>query len=261
MTFFNSDMPILFPDVTYSFYDVWAELHKIPYKTCALDENWHIRPEDYKQENGGIIFPNPNAPTGLMEDLSVIEEILEANRDVVVMVDEAYVDFGGVSALPLIEKYDNLLVVQTFSKSRAMAGLRIGFCIGNEKLIQYLNDVKFSFNSYTMNYPSQVMGAEAVRDDAYFKKVTGKIVNTRERVKDELKKLGFSFPDSKTNFIFATHESVPAEDIFKALREQDIYVRHWNKPRISNYLRITVGTDAQMDSLLAFLKQYLAERV
>lgn len=261
MTFFNSDKPILFPDVTYSFYDVWAELHKIPYKTCALDENWHIRPEDYKQENGGIIFPNPNAPTGLMEDLSVIEEILEANRDVVVMVDEAYVDFGGVSALPLIEKYDNLLVVQTFSKSRAMAGLRIGFCIGNEKLIQYLNDVKFSFNSYTMNYPSQVMGAEAVRDDAYFKEVTGKIVNTRERVKDELRKLGFSFPDSKTNFIFATHESVPAEDIFKALREQDIYVRHWNKPRISNYLRITVGTDAQMDSLLAFLKQYLAERV
>lgn len=261
MTFFNSDKPILFPDVTYSFYDVWAELHKIPYKTCALDEDWHICPEDYKQENGGIIFPNPNAPTGLMEDLSVVEEILEANRDVVVMVDEAYVDFGGVSALSLLEKYDNLLVVQTFSKSRAMAGLRIGFCIGSEKLIQYLNDVKFSFNSYTMNFPSQVMGAEAVRDDAYFKEVTGKIVNTRERVKDELRKLGFSFPDSRTNFIFATHESVPAEEIFKALREKDIYVRHWNKPRISNYLRITVGTDAEMDSLLAFLKQYLAERV
>ncbi len=260
MTFFNSDKPILFPDVTYSFYDVWAELHKIPYKTCALDENWHICPEDYKQPNGGIIFPNPNAPTGLMEDLSVVEEILEANRDVVVMVDEAYVDFGGVSALPLLEKYDNLLVVQTFSKSRAMAGLRIGFCIGSEKLIQYLNDVKFSFNSYTMNYPSQVMGAEAVRDDVYFKEVTGKIVATRERVKEELRKLGFSFPDSKTNFIFATHESVPAQEIFQALREQEIYVRHWNKPRISNYLRITIGTDAEMDSLISFLKQYLAQR-
>lgn len=260
MTFFNSDKPILFPDVTYSFYDVWADLHKIPYKTCALDENWHICPEDYKQSNGGIIFPNPNAPTGLMEDLSVVEEILEANRDVVVMVDEAYVDFGGVSALPLLEKYDNLLVVQTFSKSRAMAGLRIGFCIGSEKLIQYLNDVKFSFNSYTMNYPSQVMGAEAVRDDVYFKEVTGKIVATRERVKEELRKLGFSFPDSKTNFIFATHESVPAQEIFQALREQDIYVRHWNKPRISNYLRITIGTDAEMDSLISFLKQYLAQR-
>ena len=260
MTFFDSGRPILFPDVTYSFYDVWADLHKIPYKTCALDENWHIRPEDYKQPNGGIIFPNPNAPTGLMEDLSVVEEILEANRDVVVMVDEAYVDFGGVSALPLLEKYDNLLVVQTFSKSRAMAGLRIGFCIGSEKMIQYLNDVKFSFNSYTMNYPSQIMGAEAVRDDAYFKEITGKIVNTRERVKEELRQLGFDFPDSRTNFIFATHKSVPAQDIYLALREQDIFVRHWNKPRISNYLRITVGTDAQMDSLLAFLKQYLAER-
>ncbi len=257
MTFFDGDKPILFPDVTYSFYDVWAELHKIPYKTCALDENWHICAEDYKQPNGGIIIANPNAPTGLMEDLSVIEEILEANRDVVVMVDEAYVDFGGVSAIPLLEKYDNLLVVQTFSKSRAMAGLRIGFCIGSEKMIQYLNDVKFSFNSYTMNYPSQVMGAEAVRDDAYFKEITGKIVATRERTKEELRKLGFSFPDSKTNFIFATHESVPAEEIFLALRAKDIYVRHWNKPRISNYLRITVGTDEEMDSLLAFLKEYL----
>lgn len=257
MTFFNGDKPILFPDVTYSFYDVWADLHKIPYKTCALDENWHICPEDYKQPNGGIIIANPNAPTGMMEELSVVEEILEANRDVIVIVDEAYVDFGGVSALPLLEKYDNLLVVQTFSKSRAMAGLRIGFCIGNEKLIKYLNDVKFSFNSYTMNYPSQVMGAEAVRDDAYFKETTGKIVRTRERVKEELRKLGFSFPDSKTNFIFASHESVPAQELFLALREKDIYVRHWNKPRISNYLRITVGTDAQMDCLLAFLKEYL----
>ncbi len=259
MTFFNSDKPILFPDITYSFYDVWADLHKVPYKTCALDENWHICPEDYKQPNGGIIFPNPNAPTGLLEDLSLVEEILQANRDVVVIVDEAYVDFGGVSALPLLEKYDNLLVVQTFSKSRAMAGLRIGFCIGSEKMIQYLNDVKFSFNSYTMNYPSQVIGAEAVRDDAYFKEITGKIVATRERTKDELRKLGFSFPDSKTNFIFATHESVPAEEIFKALREKEIYVRHWNKPRISNYLRITVGTDEEMDSLIAFLKEYLGK--
>ena len=159
MTFFNSGRPILFPDVTYSFYDVWAELYRIPYKTCALDENWHICPEDYRQPNGGIIFPNPNAPTGVFESLEVVEEIVAANRDVVVIVDEAYVDFGGQSALPLLEKYDNLLVVQTFSKSRAMAGLRIGFCIGNEKLISYLNDVKFSFNSYTMNGGGVISGA------------------------------------------------------------------------------------------------------
>ncbi len=257
MTFFNSDKPILFPDVTYSFYDVWADLYRIPYQTCALDDNWHICPEDYKQPNGGIIFPNPNAPTGLMEDLSVVEEIIAANQDVIVMVDEAYVDFGGTSALSLVDKYDNLLVVQTFSKSRAMAGMRIGFCIGNEKLIRYLNDVKFSFNSYTMNYPSQVLGVEAVRDDAYFKETTGKIVATRERVKKELKALGFDFPDSKANFVFATHESIPAQEIFQALREADIYVRYWNKPRINNYLRITIGTDEEMDRLLAFLKDYL----
>ena len=257
MTFFNSDLPILFPDVTYSFYDVWAELHRIPYRTCALDENWHIRPEDYKQPNGGVIFPNPNAPTGLMENPDTVEEIIRSNPDVIVIVDEAYVDFGGVSALPLLEKYENLLVVQTFSKSRSMAGLRIGFCIGNEKLIRYLNDVKFSFNSYTMNYPSQMLGVEAVRDDAYFKSVTGKIVDTRERVKRELAELGFTFPDSRANFIFASHKTVPAEKIFQALREADIYVRYWNRPRISNSLRITIGTDEQMDRLILFLKDFL----
>ena len=259
MTFFNSDKPILFPDVTYSFYDVWADLYRIPYQTCALDENWKLRPEDYEQPNGGIIFPNPNAPTGVLESIGTVERIIAANRDVVVIVDEAYIDFGGVSALPLIEKYDNLLVVQTFSKSRAMAGMRIGYCIGNEKLIAYLNDVKFSFNSYTMNRPSQLLGVEAVRDDAYFKEITSKIVATRERVKKELKELGFSFTDSKANFLFATHERIPAQEIFQALRAAGIYVRYWNKPRISNHLRITIGTEEQMDSMLAFLKQYIAE--
>ena len=173
------------------------------------------------------------------------------------IVDEAYVDFGGESALPLLKKYDNLLVVQTFSKSRAMAGLRIGFCIGSKKLIGYLNDVKFSFNSYTMNLPAQLLGVEAVRDDGYFKETTGKIITTRERAKAELRKLGFTFPDSRANFIFASHEKVPAEQIFAALREADIYVRYWNKPRISNYLRITVGTEEQMDRLIGFLKEYL----
>lgn len=257
LSFFNSDKPILFPDVTYSFYDVWADLYRIPYKTCALNDDWTINPEDYKQPNGGVIFPNPNAPTGILEPLEKVEEIIKANQDVVVIVDEAYVDFGGQSALPLIEKYDNLLVVQTFSKSRSMAGLRIGFCIGNEKLIHYLNDVKFSFNSYTMNMPSQILGVEAVKDDKYFKETTAKIVNTRERVKGQLKSLGFSFPDSKTNFIFASHERVPASEIFVKLREKDIYVRHWNKDRISNFLRITIGTDEQMDMLIRTLKEIL----
>ncbi len=257
LTFFNADKPILFPDITYSFYDVWAELYRIPYKTCALDENWHICPADYMQPNGGIILPNPNAPTGVMEPMEAIEQILEANRDVVVIIDEAYVDFGGVSVLPLVEKYDNLLVVQTFSKSRAMAGMRIGFAIGSKKLIKYLNDAKFSFNSYTMNYPSQKVGVEAVKDDAYFRATVQKIMDTRERVKKELAELGFTFPDSMTNFIFASHKTVAAEDIFKALREKDIYVRYWNKPRINNCLRITIGTDEEMDSLLSFLKEFL----
>ena len=260
LTFFNSDKPVLFPDVTYSFYDVWANLYRIPYRTCALDDDFRLQAEDYKQSNGGIIFPNPNAPTGVMEPLSVIEEILEANREVPVIVDEAYIDFGGVSCLPLLEKYDNLLVVQTFSKSRAMAGCRIGFAIGSPEMIGYLNDVKFSFNSYTMSRMALVLGAEAVRDKAYFESITAKIVATRERTKEELRKLGFRFPDSMTNFIFATHERVSAREIFEALKEQDIYVRYWNKPRIHNYLRITIGTDEEMDQLLTFLRAYLQER-
>lgn len=257
LTFFNAGKPVLFPDVTYSFYDVWADLYRIPYETCALDDDFRIRPQDYKRLNGGVIFPNPNAPTGVYEPLDLVEEIVRANRDVVVIVDEAYIDFGGESALPLIRKYDNLLVVQTFSKSRSMAGMRIGFAMGDEKLIKYLSDAKFSFNSYTLNRPALTLGAEALKDRAYFEEITGRIVATRERVKGELNKLGFTFPDSLTNFIFATHERIPAAQIFQALRERNIYVRHWDKPRISDYLRITVGTDEEMDTLLAFLREYI----
>ena len=259
-TFFNSDRPILFPDITYSFYDVWADLYKIPYRTCALDENWHICPEDYKQENGGVIFPNPNAPTGLLESLDTVEEIVSANRDVVVIVDEAYVDFGGISALPLLEKYENLLIVQTFSKSRAMAGMRIGYAIGSGKLIGYMNDVKFSVNSYTMNRPAQQLGLESLRDRKYFRDTVDRIIRTRERVKEELSALGFTFPDSRANFIFAAHERIPAQELFEMLKEQDIYVRHWNKPRIDNCLRITVGTDEEMQVLLSALKNILQKK-
>lgn len=260
LTFFNSQKPILFPDVTYSFYDVWADLYKIPYKTCALDENWHMKPEDFRQENGGVIFPNPNAPTGLMEDMETVEEIIKANPDVVVIVDEAYVDFGGVSALPLIEKYENLLVVRTFSKSRAMAGMRIGYAFGSKKLIKYLNDAKFSFNSYTMNRPSLILGVEALKDKEYFEAIVQKIIATRERVKVQLAELGFTFPDSKANFVFASHKTIPAKEIFEALKKQDIYVRYWNKERINNSLRISIGTDEEMDKLIAFLSKYIEER-
>lgn len=259
LTFFNSKDPILFPDITYSFYDVWADLYRIPYKQMLLDEEFNIRKEDYigGEPKGGIIFPNPNAPTGVLMPLSEIEEIVAANPDVIVVVDEAYIDFGGESALPLIRKYDNLLVVQTFSKSRAMAGMRIGYAFGCEKLIKYLNDVKFSFNSYTMDQTTLALGVEAIEDDAYFKDIVGKIVNTRERVKKELKELGFCFRDSSSNFIFATHPDYDAVELFEALRQKDIYVRHFGSERIKNYLRITIGTDEEMDTLLAFLKEYM----
>ena len=257
MTFFNSAKPILFPDISYSFYSVWAEEFRIPYIRPALDDNFKLVKEDYFVENGGIIFPNPNAPTAIYEPLKTIEEILEHNKDVVVIVDEAYIDFGGESALSLIDQYDNLLVVQTFSKSRSMAGMRIGFAMGNPELIRYLNDVKYSFNSYTMNRTAICCGVEAVKDDVYFKKTTQKIIVTREWAKEELAKLGFSFTDSMANFIFATHEKVPAKEIFEALREADIYVRYFNSPRIDNYLRITIGTEEEMEKLFGFLRKYL----
>ncbi len=259
LTFFNSGKPILFPDITYSFYDVWANLYRIPYERQALDDNFYIKKEDYTKKNGGIVLANPNAPTGIMTELSVLEEIIAANQDVVVIVDEAYVDFDGKSCVPFIEKYDNLLVVQTFSKSRALAGMRIGYAMGNPKLIQYLNDVKFSFNSYTMNALTIAVGVASVVDEVYFRQNIAKVVATRERTKIELAKLDFTFGDSKTNFIFATHKIVPAQEIFEALRANQIYVRHWNKPRIANYLRISIGTDEEMDKLITFLEQFLSK--
>lgn len=259
MTFFNSKKPLLFPDITYSFYDVWADLFRIPYRQIPLNDEFEINKEDYiGKECGGIIFPNPNAPTGVLVDLAFIEDIVKANPDVIVVVDEAYIDFGGVSALPLIQKYDNLLVVQTFSKSRAMAGIRIGYAFGCEKLIKYLSDVKFSFNSYTMNRPALALGIEAVRDDAYFKEIVGKIVNTREWVKKELKELGFVFKDSMSNFIFATHPDYDIVNIFEELRKRDIYVRHFNGERIRDYLRISIGTDEEMKILINTIKEIAA---
>ncbi len=257
LTFFNSDRPILFPDISYSFYRVWADLFRVPYETPALDEAFRIRTEDYERPNGGIIFPNPNAPTGLLLPLEDVEEIIRRNPDVVVIVDEAYIDFaGGMSALELTRKYDNLLVVQTFSKSRSMAGIRIGYAIGNASLIRALNDVKYSFNSYTMNMPSLILGVEAVKDEAYFRETVARIVETREWAKGELRKLGFSFPDSSSNFIFASHEQFPAEKLFEDLRKEQIYVRYFKQPRLDHYLRITIGTREEMETLFAFLKVY-----
>lgn len=258
MTFFNSDKPILFPDITYSFYDVWAEIYRIPYKRIAVSDDFRIDPADYRIENGGIIFPNPNAPTGVLESVETVEEIVKANPDSVVIVDEAYIDFGGESCLPLIKKYENLLVVQTFSKSRSMAGMRIGYAMGNEKLIKFMNDVKFSVNSYTMNPITQLCGAAAVKDEEYFKSTVDKIIEIREKTKSSLSELGFTFPASMSNFIFAAHKSRSAGEIFEELKKRKIYVRYWNKPRIENYLRITIGTPEEMDILVNALKEILS---
>lgn len=259
LTFFNSEKPVLFPDITYSFYKVWADLYRIPYETPPLDQDYRILAEDYKKAGGGIIFPNPNAPTGIYMPLDQVEEIVRANPDVVVIVDEAYVDFGGPSARELLPRYDNLLVVQTFSKSRSMAGARIGFALGSRELIKALNDVKYSYNSYTMNLPSQIAGVEAVKDRTYFEETTKKIVATRERAKERFAGLGFTFPDSRTNFILVTHERVPARDIFGALKKAQIYVRYFDAPRLDNSLRVSIGTDEEMEALFGFLEQYLMD--
>ncbi len=258
LTFFNGKKPVLFPDISYSFYKVWADVYRIPYETVALREDFTIDPADYDRECGGIIFPNPNAPTGALLPLAAIEQIVSAHPGEIVIVDEAYIDFGGESALPLIDKYDNVLVVQTFSKSRSMAGMRIGCAFGSPALIQYLNDVKYSVNSYTMNLPSLVAGEAAVRDEAYFAETTQKIIATRERFKVEMRRLGFTFPDSKANFLFVRHEKIAARELFAELKEAKIFVRYFDQPRIDNYLRITIGTDEEMDKLLAFLERRIA---
>lgn len=257
LAFFHSDKPVLFPDITYSFYDVWAEVYAIPYETIPLDENFNIVAEDYNRENGGIVIANPNAPTGIAKDLNWIENFVKNHQESVVIVDEAYVDFGGESAVSLTDRYENLLVVQTFSKSRSLAGLRIGMAFGSEKLIGYLKDVKFSVNSYTMNTPSLILGAESLKDDAYFKEKTDAVIQTREWSKKRLKELGFGMTESKTNFLFVTHPKKNAAQIMAELRKEGIIVRHFNKPRIDNYLRISVGTDEEMKILTETLARIL----
>lgn len=257
MTFFGSDKPILFPDITYSFYDVWADVYRIPYEVKPLRSDFTINPEDYKCPNGGIVIANPNAPTGVLAGVDMLEDIIRANPDSVVIIDEAYIDFGGESCLSLIDKYKNLLVVQTFSKSRSMAGMRIGFAMGSEKLIGYMNDVKFSINSYTMNTVTQLCGAEAVRDKKYFIETVNKIIKTRESSKKRLSELGFTFTDSMSNFIFASPKKKPAQYVFEELKKRHIYVRYWNKPIIRDYLRITVGTPEEMEKLFAALEEII----
>lgn len=255
--FFNSDKPIAYPDITYSFYPVWCRLFNIPYKNYPLDDNFRINPEDYKEQNGGVVIPNPNAPTSLGEGREFIERIMEYNKDSVVIIDEAYVDFGGYSSVELTKKYENLLITGTFSKSRSLAGMRIGYAIGSKTLISVLEAVKNSYNSYTLNSVSMAAGTAAIKDRAYFESTVSKVIATRQRVAEELRALGFTVLNSQTNFLFATHNAISIKDYFEWLKAQKVFIRYFNLPRINNYVRITIGTDDEMNEFLNKTKEYL----
>lgn len=257
--FFNGEKPIAYPDITYSFYPVWCRLFNIDYKTHPLAEDFRINAEDYKEPNGGVVIPNPNAPTSLGEGEGFIRKIMDYNQDSIVIIDEAYVDFGGYSSVSLTKEYENLLVCGTFSKSRSLAGMRIGFAIGSKALISVLEAVKNSYNSYTVNSISMAAGTAAIKDTDYFKATVSKVIATRQRVTNELRKLGFTVFDSQTNFIFATHGNKSMKEYFEYLKKHNVFIRYFNLPRIDNYVRITIGTDDEMDIFLAETRKYLAK--
>ena len=247
---FQHDAPLLFPDISYSFYPVYCGLYGIQSAPVALDEQFQIRVEDYQQPNAGIIFPNPNAPTGCLLALEAIEQLLKANTESVVVVDEAYIDFGGETAISLVARYPNLLVTQTLSKSRSLAGLRVGLAVGHPDLIEALERIKNSFNSYPLDRVAIVGAAAAFEDKAYFEETCNKVIASREKLVAELTGRGFEVLPSAANFIFARHPQKDAAGIAAALREQGVIVRHFKLPRIDQFLRISIGTEEQNQALL-----------
>ena len=251
--FFVQELPVLYPDITYSFYPVYSQFFGVKTKVLPLNDDFEIVVDDYKQANGGIIITNPNAPTSIALGLSAIEDVLQANPDSVVVIDEAYVDFGAQTAIPLIHDYPNVLVVQTFSKSRSLAGLRVGFAVGHPQLIQALERVKNSFNSYPLGRMAIAGAAAAMRDQAYFETTRQQIITTRDYTVLQLKALGFTVLPSAANFVFARPPQGNAEPIYLALKQKGVLVRYFNKPRIQEYLRITIGTDEEMQTFLAIL--------
>ena len=257
MTFFSSEKKVLFPDITYSFYKVYAKLLNLQTEIIPLDEEFNIPIEKLCRNIGGVVLANPNAPTSKAISVDDIKKILDFNKDNVVIVDEAYIDFGGTSVVSLIKDYDNLLVVQTLSKSRALAGLRVGFAFGSKELIEGLNRLKNSINSYTIDRIAIEGAIAAFEDETYFKELTSKIIKTREETIEKLRNIGFKVMDSKSNFVFVSHEKVNAEELFKSLRKNGILVRYFNEPRINNFLRITIGTDEEMKTLIEVLKNIL----
>ena len=252
--------PILFPDISYSFYPVYCGLYQVAFETVPLPDDFSIRVADYAKPNGGIIFPNPNAPTGCLVPLADIEWLLRANPDSVMVVDEAYVDFGGESAIPLIARYPNLLVVQTLSKSRSLAGLRIGFAAGHADLVEALERVKNSFNSYPLDRLAIAGAVASYEDRDYFEQTCKAVIASREKLVAELKVLGFEVLPSAANFIFARHPRHDAQESALALRRRGIIVRHFKQPRIEQFLRITVGTDEQCAALATALREIVGKR-
>ena len=242
---------ILFPDISYGFYEVFANLHGLPYETVPLKEDFSIDINDYCGVGKTIFLANPNAPTGLCLPLSDIETIVKSNPDTVVVIDEAYIDFGGESAVPLIRKYDNLLVIQTFSKSRSMAGARLGLGIGCRNLIRDLNTIKYSTNPYNINRMTMAAGIGALEDDAYFRNNCRAITENRAWTAGRLTELGFTLTNSVTNFLFARHDAISGKALYSKLREQGILVRHFDTPRLTDYVRITVGSRSQMEAFVA----------
>lgn len=243
--------PLLFPDVTYSFYPVWAQLFGLACETVPLDDGMAVRAEDYRREAGSIVIANPNAPTGIALPRAAIGQLLEEHPDIPVLIDEAYVDFGGETAIPLIGDHPNLLVVQTMSKSRALAGLRVGYALGNAGLIEALRRVKDSFNSYPLGRPAQAGATASVRDDAYFRESCARVIAGREAMTRELTGLGFAVLPSKANFVFARHPALGGLELTAALRERGVLVRHFERRRTAPYLRITVGTEDDTRRLIA----------
>ena len=247
--------PIFFPDITYSFYPVYCNLFDIQYKTIPLDKEFKINFADYRIDNGGIIFPNPNAPTGIPKSLNEIEELLKINKDSVVVVDEAYVDFGTESAVNLVNRYKNLVVTQSMSKSRSLAGMRLGFAFADQGLIEALSRIKNSFNSYPVDRLAQAAGIAAINDEDYFTETRENIIEARTFLEKNLLEMNFKTLPSGANFVFTKHHTMNASEIFKKLRDSGILVRHFNNPdRISQYLRITIGTMKQMKQLISILK-------
>ena len=250
LAFFNPNSPILFPDITYSFYPVYCAMFHIDYRLITLKEDFSIPVEEFFANNGGIIFPNPNAPTGKAVTLQDIEEILKHNRDQVVIVDEAYIDFGGVSALTLIDTYSNLLIVQTLSKSRSLAGMRVGFAMGHSDLIEALDRVKNSINSYTLDRVALAGAMESFKEESYFQDTRQKVIATREQTVALLENMGFQVIPSSANFIFISHSLFAAEELYQQLRKEGILVRYFNKERINNFLRVSIGTDEEMECFI-----------